>query len=184
MPTSYYGQISSILDIICQVGPASVLDIGVGFGKYGMLCRELLDIPSERYAKETWKARIDGIEGYAGYRNPIHDFVYDKIYYGNAKDVLKETDVIYDLALMIDILEHFERDEGEQFLGEVLQKCRALLISVPAIPTSQTYLDNALEAHKCAWEAKDFLNYEVLISGILPMGQNNANIIVLLKGRA
>lgn len=184
MPTSYFGQISSILDIICQVRPKSVLDIGVGFGKYGMLIRDLLDISGERYAKEMWQGRIDGIEGYAGYRNAIHDYIYDKIYYGKAEDVLKEIETTYDLALMIDILEHFERAEGEKVLEDALQKCRMLLISVPAIPTPQTYLDNELETHKCAWEAKDFLRYDVLISGILPMGQNNANIIVLLKGKA
>jgi hypothetical protein len=182
MPSSFYGQISSILDILCQVRPASVLDIGVGFGKYGVLCRELMDVTNERYHKDTWQARIDGIEGYEGYRNPVHDYIYNKIHYGKVEDVIQDIDVTYDLALMIDILEHFEKEEGEKVLDKVLGKCKMLLISVPAIPVPQTYLDNELEAHRGVWEAKDFIKYNVMISGILPMGSNNANIIVLLKG--
>lgn len=52
MPTSYPEAISSILELVRREEPRSILDLGVGFGKYGMLCREMLDIPYERYSRE------------------------------------------------------------------------------------------------------------------------------------
>lgn len=183
MPTSYYGQISSILNIILETRPKTILDIGIGFGKYGVLCREIFDIPYERYSKETWQLRIDGIEGYANYNNPIHNYVYDNVYYDKAEEVISTLETSYDLGLMIDILEHFDKSEGEQMLGKVLKTCKKLLISVPAIPCPQSYLDNDLEEHKSQWVEADFMKYNVLKSGFLPMGRNNANIVVLLEGK-
>jgi hypothetical protein len=182
MPTSYYGQISTVLQVVQEINPASILDIGVGFGKYGVLCRELFDIPYERYSKDTWKTRIDGIEGYAQYINPIHSYVYDNVYYSRAEDIIEKLDFVYDLAMMIDILEHFEKQEGGKLLLKILKKCKNLIVSVPAIPCFQTYLDNDLEEHKSIWTVNDFGSYNLLKAGTVPMTVNNENIIVLLKG--
>lgn len=182
MPTSFYGQISTIMDIIQEVNPKTILDIGVGFGKYGVLCRELFDIPFERFYKDTWQIRIDGVEGYKGYNNPIHTYVYNNIYYSTIEEVLNNLEINYDLALMIDILEHFEKKGGEEIILNVLKICRKLIISIPAVPYPQNYLDNALEQHKSRWEVNDFIKYNVVKSGFVPMGKNNANIIVLLQG--
>ena len=44
MPTSLYTQITKILDAIVHTNPQSVLAIGTGFGKYGLLCREYLEL--------------------------------------------------------------------------------------------------------------------------------------------
>jgi len=182
MPTSFHGQISTILDIVLQTRANSILDIGVGFGKYGVLCRELIDIPYQRYHKNTWQIRIDGIEGYEAYKNPIHSYVYDHIYYDKIENAIKQIDYKYDLGLMIDVLEHFDRKSGEEILPEILKKCQKLLISVPEIPAPQTYLDNTLEEHKSMWTLKDFEKYKILISGSIPMGPNNSSISVLLAG--
>ena len=64
MPTSYPHQINEIVRLVLAVNPASLLDIGVGFGKYGFLAREYLELfgESEQYAK--WKRRaLPGLWG-------------------------------------------------------------------------------------------------------------------------
>lgn len=182
MPTSFHGQISRILDFILQENPKSILDIGIGFGKYGVLCRDQLDIPFERYKKEDWKIIIDGIEGFEGYKNPIYEYVYNTIYYGLIQNILNQIETKYDLALMIDVLEHFEKAEGEQIVNELLGKCKTLLICVPAIPNEQSYLDNVLETHKSIWEVRDFKKFKTKKVDIIPMGIMNSSIIVLLEG--
>ena len=48
MPTSDMHNIVPILTIMQHLQPRSVLDIGCGFGKYGVLLREYLDIWHER----------------------------------------------------------------------------------------------------------------------------------------
>jgi len=182
MPTSFHGQISRVLDFIMDEKPDSILDVGVGFGKYGVLCRDQLDIPFERYKKEEWKIVIDGIEGFEGYKNPIHKYVYNKVYYGLVQDIVKKIRKKYDIGLMIDILEHFEKTEGHQMLNVLLSKCRSLLVTVPAIPSKQSYLNNNLETHRSAWKVKDFKNYRVKKADIIPMGISNSSIMVLLEG--
>ncbi|WP_425449370.1 hypothetical protein [Dethiothermospora halolimnae] len=183
MPTSYYGQISTIMDFILKEKPKSILDIGVGFGKYGVLCRDLLDIPYERYEKNKWKVTIDGIEGFESYNNPIHEYVYDNIYYGLIEEVMASIKKQYQLAIMIDVLEHFDKEDGKKVIEKILDKTKTLIISVPEIPAKQSYLDNFLEEHKSVWKIKDFKGFHIKKAEILPMGINNASIIVLIEGR-
>ena len=59
------------MTIINALQPRSILDVGCGFGKYGMLLREYLDVWHERYDKERWQVRIVGIEAFEQYRNPF-----------------------------------------------------------------------------------------------------------------
>lgn len=179
MPTSFFGQISTIMYEIALLHPQSVLDIGVGFGKYGVLCRELLDVPYQRYHKETWKVRIDGIEGFEEYRNPLHGFVYDHMYYSLIEDTFDRLEVVYDLGLMIDVLEHFEKETGAEILRKGLNRCKALLVSVPEAPEPQSYLGNDLEQHRSVWTMYDFIGYKMQKIKTVPLGRGNGNIIVL-----
>ncbi|MBA1335422.1 MAG: hypothetical protein HPY66_1045 [Firmicutes bacterium] len=182
MPTSFHGQISTILDFILKERPRTILDVGIGFGKYGVLCREFLDIMPGRYEKKDWQVRIDGIEGFSEYRNPIHDYVYDRVYYGLIQEVFDKLEVRYDFALMIDVLEHFNKEEGYISVNGLLKKCRLLLISVPAIPCDQSYLSNELEKHRSIWKPGDFKRFKVKRVDVIPMTVYNSAIIALLKG--
>ncbi|MBC7343764.1 MAG: glycosyltransferase family 1 protein, partial [Clostridia bacterium] len=73
MPTSWYQVIPIVLDQIQSLQPRSVLDVGIGFGKYGMLIREALEVPLGRYYKHQWQIKVDGVEVFSGYKNPIHE---------------------------------------------------------------------------------------------------------------
>jgi hypothetical protein len=44
MPTSDVCNVPSILTVVGNLQPQSILDIGCGFGKYGMLMREYLEL--------------------------------------------------------------------------------------------------------------------------------------------
>lgn len=90
MPTSYPENISSIICFIRHLKPKSVLDIGPGFGKYGLLCREYLDIWNKwTYSKDKWDIRIDAIEAFANYITPVHKYIYNNIYIGDAKELIR-----------------------------------------------------------------------------------------------
>jgi len=75
--------------------PISILDVGVGFGKWGHLFREYTDINEAendpaRYQRKKWRVRIDGIEGYAAYLTPMHRYLYNHLHVGNAGALLKK----------------------------------------------------------------------------------------------
>jgi len=118
MPFSQSSQISTIISFIEQLAPSSILDVGTGMGQYGFLMRNHLEhinlfeingnVGKQRL-KEQWRVKIDGIEGFAGYITPVHDYCYNQIMIGNALDILPTLNSqSYDLIIAIDILEHFE----------------------------------------------------------------------------
>lgn len=179
MPTSYHEVASHLVEEVLRWRPKSILDLGVGFGKYGVLLREALDVAELRYDRDTWQTTLVGVEGHAAYRNPIHDYVYDEVHYGRIQDLLGSLEV-FDVVLLIDVLEHFTKDEGHRLLAEMLAHTRkALVVSTPADPAPQTeYLGNTLEAHLSRWGERDFARLRGT-TRVIPVGRNGAVVAVL-----
>ena len=158
MPTSQYHQINQILQLITLTNPKSVLDMGVGFGKYGFLTREYLDIFYGRMQKDTeWKITLDGIEAFENYINPVHHYIYNELFIGNALEILPTLNKRYDLVLLIDVLEHFVLEEGIKILAECRKKGRNIIISVPkSWYTQNMAFGNEYETHRAHWRKEDF----------------------------
>ena len=157
MPTSNPYQLNELMELIILSKPKSILDIGMGFGKYGVLSREYLEFYDEQDNYLDWKRRIDGIEAYEGYLTPIHDFIYDNIYVDNAIDVLPTLEIKYDLILMIDVLEHFDYDEGVMLLEECEKLGKNIIISTPLrVGNQKGIFGNPYETHRSQWRKKDF----------------------------
>ncbi|SHH54867.1 glycosyltransferase [Virgibacillus chiguensis] len=178
MPTSWYQATPAIIDLVLLDQPASILDVGIGFGKYGVLLREALDIPYERYEKKDWLVKIDGIEGFKPYQNPIHQYVYNEMYYDEVYTAISKLQQNYDTVLLIDVLEHFEKAEGFKLLEDLLEITNtSLIVSTPIIPAPQEeYLGNTLEKHKSRWTVVDFSEFDYHFSQVNVHG-NGANII-------
>ncbi|BCV20785.1 glycosyltransferase family 4 protein [Moorella sp. Hama-1] len=179
MPTSWYQVISVILDQIQLYKPASILDIGIGFGKYGVLIRDMLEIPLERYHKNQWQVKIDGIEAFSDYRNPLHQYCYDQVYYDDVMNVIHNLPC-YDIIMLIDVLEHFEKEEGFNLISSLLKyTAKCLIISTPLYPDVQKeYMGNRHEKHKSRWVITDFLEYDYSYK-LVPIGNNAAQLITI-----
>ncbi|SDY44745.1 class I SAM-dependent methyltransferase [Nitrosomonas sp. Nm33] len=138
MPFSYSNQLSTIIGFAEQQRPESILDIGVGMGQYGFLLRtnleninlfEIEGSNARQRSKDQWKIRIDGIEGYAGYLTAVHDYSYSRLMVGDALELLSVLeDRTYDLVIAIDILEHFYKEQGINFLKECKRVCRGSVL--------------------------------------------------------
>ena len=159
MPTSDYHQISDVLHVVEQVKPSSVLDVGVGFGKWGFLCREILDVYYERVQPETWTTRIEGVEIFEPYRNPFWPILYNKIHMGNAIDVVPTLGT-FDLVLCCDVIEHFDKPTGQRLLGHMLDHGRVVIVTSPRghAPQGAIY-GNLHETHLSSWGRADFDPY-------------------------
>lgn len=152
MPTSYHRQISPIMEAVIALDPQSVLDVGVGFGKYGVLCREYLELWDGREDYHKFLRRIDGIEAFEDYLTPLHGHIYNHVYIGTAQTVLPTLKTSYDLVLLIDVLEHFTEKEGRQFVKQVLAKHRGILIATPRHVEHQGHaFHNEHEEHISQW---------------------------------
>lgn len=152
MPSSQHYHISKIMNLIVALKPNSVLDIGSGYGKYGVLCREYLELWDGRQNYNQRLRRIDSVEVFKDYITPIHDFVYDHVYVGNILTLIDEIHFHYDLVLLIDVLEHFSKTDGTFLLKTILERNGGIIISTPKNPTVQTgAFGNVFETHMSKW---------------------------------
>lgn len=181
MPTSWYQAIPNILSTVKKLNPKSILDIGVGFGKYGLLFRDLLEIPFERYSKDSWQVKIDGVEAFETYRNPIYDFAYDSIYFGNILTLI-DTLPCYDCITLIDVIEHFTKEDGLRLIEKLIAHCnKGVIISTPFYPDKQDeYLGNKFEQHQSVWSIVDFEHFNFTYERV-EIDHNGAHIFMFKK---
>jgi hypothetical protein len=166
MPSSRPNTIPTVIHLVRQLKPKSILDVGVGFGKWGHLFREYTDINEAekdpaRYQRKNWRVRIDGIEGHAAYLTPMHRFLYNHIHVGDACALVRNLPR-YDMIFMGDVIEHLEKRAGLKLLRDVVKNAnKAVVVSTPKYETGQADLcGNELERHRSLWSAKDFSQFE------------------------
>src|SRR4051812_2306110 len=129
MPTSDLGNIPPIIREVCSRSPRTVLDLGAGCGKYGVLLREYLDAGWGRYRPEQWQVKIDGVEGFGQYVIDLHRAVYSNIF---VEDFAAEENLVrykgYDIVLMVDSLEHLDKEHGAHVLKTIIDNNRWVIV--------------------------------------------------------
>jgi len=190
MPSSHPYQLNEIMELIIETNPGKLLDIGIGFGKYGFLSREYLELWEPDAVYGSHKRQIDGIEAFEAYLTPLHRLIYDHIFPGDAREVVPVLTDRYDLILMIDVFEHFTCQDGLKLLEDCRRCGRNILISVPRIMSAQEEVyGNPYETHRYNWKRKDFCGipdkfflYNVK-STICFIGDDSRRICRILKKR-
>mgnify|MGYP003676976206 CR=1 FL=1 len=163
MPVSIQIQITACVTKIVAAEPASVLDVGCGFGKWGYLCREYLDAFNGRWRPEDWTTRIDGIEFFEPYILDHQRALYSNITIGDIRDLCKTCDE-YDVIIAGDVIEHMHKDEAEEVVETLYAKARKLLIV--NIPLGKGWdhpaqYGNPAELHRSEWYKEDFDGYAI-----------------------
>jgi len=149
MPCSRPSALAPVCNRIMEKNPMSVLDIGIGFGKFGFLAREYTDVFRGRYFNP--KTRIDGIEIFEKYIGRLQREIYDNIYIGNVMDILP-TLGDYDTIICSDVLEHLNEKDGFILLDLIEKKSRFAMIVTPVRVLRQEALyNNEYERHISVW---------------------------------
>ena len=149
MPCSRPSVLGPMCNRIIEKNPMSVLDIGIGFGKFGFLAREYTDVRLGRYF--NWETRIDGIEIFEKYVTRLQRDIYDNIYIGNAIDILG-TLGRYDMIICSDMLEHLSEKDAVFLLDSIKEKSKFAMIVTPVRVLRQEALyNNEHEKHISAW---------------------------------
>jgi hypothetical protein len=142
-----------------RLNPQSILEIGVGFGKWGVVAREYLEAWQGRFRREEWRVRIEGVEIFDGYRNPVWDAAYDQIHVGDAAEILKTLGQ-FDVGLICDVIEHIEKPAGRDLINELLAHCQTLILTTPLSFWAQgEEHGNRSQKHLSLWSPEDFRGY-------------------------
>lgn len=168
MPVSDMYSVGPIMAEVARLNPKVVVDLGIGGGKYGVLCREVLDWVHGRCKKSDWQAIICGVEGFEEYRNPVWD-AYTNV---EINDILAVYESIQncDLVMMIDSLEHLDKVTAGIVLATLVKNNKRVIISVPVGECPQGgVFGNEFERHRSTWSGpRDFdgYNFHVLHQGV------------------
>lgn len=141
-----------------QIQPKRVVDVGVGFGRWGMILREFGEVWFGRVLPGQWEIDVEGIEAFEGSVVDYHRQFYNRIHIGDALEVLPGLDGDWTLAILGDVLEHFYKSDGERLLGDLVERADYVLVNLPLgedWPQEDMY-ENPYEEHKAVWDLEDF----------------------------
>lgn len=150
MPSSYIDSVPPIVHALVELDqptPLEIIDVGAGWGKYGLLAREYLG------------HAIDGLDVHP---DPVLDFVreriYRRFYHLNALTAPPAFWRPYDLVLMVDVIEHMGMEEGAALLGRlILFHCCRVLVATPKVFFEQGPVGgNPYERHLSFWGWQEF----------------------------
>lgn len=161
MATSFASQIPIIVHLLGKLAPATVLDIGKGFGKYGFLVHEYVGI--EPYKRPNPKATlmqqsrvyVDAVECNEDYLWPHLSQFYRNVYIGRIEQLYKSLQH-YDVILMADVIEHIAKEDGLNIAKHFVAAGSNLIISTPRDFFDQALYESKDEHHVSHWTAPDF----------------------------
>jgi hypothetical protein len=153
MPSSRFNVIPLVLSLVVKYKPESILDIGIGFGKYGVLFREYLDIWTVDKPYDKRITNIIGVEAFPQYENPVWQ-IYDQVI---VEDIRKIADTLpaFDLVFMGDVIEHFSKEDGRTLLEELKYK-HIIIVTPKDVLEQEAVYGNDFEIHKSKWTEEDF----------------------------
>lgn len=141
----------------------TILDVGMGFGKWGFLIRDTFEVMAgQNFKKSDWKIELTGVETFDKCITPIQKQVYNKII---KKDIFNSIDelVKYDLVIMGDVIEHIEKQRAYKLLDELFKHTDNILVSTPlGFMPQGAWAGNEKEIHLSGWELADFKGYNVV----------------------
>lgn len=164
MPTSAFEQIPDVVKAVAAYQPHSILDVGIGCGKYALLLREYMEgstrPPSLALNPATRELRIDGVEVFEDYVTDVQHLLYDRIMIGDIVDLAPALEA-YDVIMLIDVIEHIPRPLAIGVIDQLLGRARrGIVLATPYKPCPQGALfGNPRETHVDLWSKRDFARW-------------------------
>jgi hypothetical protein len=160
MCTSDASNIPFVVSELQRLRPHSVLDVGIGFGKLGVLVREYLECWYGRCTPDAWQIQLEGIESFDGYRNALWSSMYNRVHVGDARLLVDELPR-FDVAVCCDVIEHMDKPSGLALLRALAGKCQTLLLTTPISFWAQGAENgNPYEIHRSLWTPDDLHGFD------------------------
>lgn len=110
------------------------------------------------YAKslrEQSDISIDAVEADPDLMLPHLSQIYGKVYFGDILKIYKDLPS-YDLILMVDIIEHIDKEGAVLLLKHFLHQGTKIIVATPIKFFQQVLYESEFENHVSHWSIKDF----------------------------
>lgn len=156
MPTSNLAVCPAVLALIAETQrgldrPVAILDVGAGFGKYGLLIREYVNGLAGGAV-----SLLDAIEAEPRYleRFPWLERIYGNVIEADVTVLTREELAVYDIVVMADVIEHLDKDVALELLARI---DGYVVISTPRdYFQNPEHLEYPFESHRSHWTVEDF----------------------------
>ena len=164
--TGNYQNLGDAVAWLRAIAPRSVLDVGCGFGRWGFLCREFLDIWNGRVLRKDWAVRIVGVDAFASNLKEHHRLLYDEVCGERIEEFLARRSDAFDLIILGDVLEHLAKVQGYEVLRESLNRAGYVVLVLPIGEgwPQQSLYENPCERHLAVWQEADILEMRPLVA--------------------
>lgn len=176
MPASAVIFDQHVAQLIERMKPATVLDIGPGAGKYGLMIQGLR-------ARGLAVENLSAVEIDPSYIDRFElAKIYDVVQLGDATALPDVgADAKWDLVILGDVLEHFRKSRGSDLLEYLYYRTRYIVAVVPIDYIQGSWDGHQAEAHISTWYAPDFARFKATcLSATLPDGSEIQ--LVLING--
>jgi len=157
MPISALGTHWPAVKRLIECKPKTVLELGVGTGRYGVAIRDFVDYlcwGADPTRPETWHVFLEGVEIHKPYfKSPLYDHYYDRTHNEDARDFLKavvQARRSWDVVLCMDMIEHVPETDAIQAINRMLTCAdQYVVIATPyGKHLQETVLGNEHERHQ------------------------------------
>jgi len=137
-----------LVDQVLGLKPKTVLDVGAGAGKNGLLLRNA-----------GYQGKLDAIEPTQNYIEKFNLVnQYDKIYPQSLEEyVQKNPTNRYDVVIFGDVLEHLFRSAAMDYLDYFLYRTCWVIVIWPTYLPQDDYENNHYEVHKTNFDLRDIM---------------------------
>jgi hypothetical protein len=165
MMTSFVENIPAIVTLVGSLKSKAILDIGPGFGKFGLLFREaLLSMTAEKGdLLPHANFKIDCVESCEYFWNlPWHQSLYDRHFHQDLFSIDLSIISAYDLVVLIDVVEHGPKGVWLDWIRGIRAVGKPkILISTPkkVVFYQEHYYGKDCPLHQTQWNVSDFVGF-------------------------
>lgn len=144
MPSSALAVVPTVLNHMVTLDPGSILDIGAGFGKYGVLFREYCPRHPRVVGVEAWEPYV---------ANHRLRGIYDDLLVCDVMELNSHLLNVCEAVFLGDVIEHLTKTDGLDLLARI---DRPVVINTP-----EHFFHNGdglpwTETHRSHWTMADF----------------------------
>lgn len=119
------------LDALQDVLPDRLLDVGLGFGRWGILAREVCDSERGRIRSENWRTHIEAVTATPNQVEEYHHFFYDQIHVIDPVEYLETITDQWDLIVIDQISRDLPAIRWRRLMDASLQQAAYVLVLTP-----------------------------------------------------